>query len=143
MDYLPNLILAFTNFTGLIVLPHLSDWKWYLVLSTIFASFFFHLFESHKHGLPGFIIHNHQISYFLINVDRFFANLSILVFGYYYRSNINIRFIVLGCIAVAIMAFSETILLPAKYKVLYTIIHSIWHIMAFGLLYLLVSGSKN
>lgn len=57
-DAVPNLLLAFSNFTVFLplVTAHAANdlITWYCIAFVGFASFISHLFESHKHGMWGF-----------------------------------------------------------------------------------------
>lgn len=125
-----NIIVALSNFTALFFINR-NKFNNY-VLFPMIASFIYHLSET-KHNLPG-IIYLNQYSFFLLNIDRFFAILS----GLYVLSKLiknpkqSINFYMIGIIGVISLLYSEKdYFFPIINETEYIITHCIWHFSAF------------
>ncbi len=136
MHSLENIVVAITNLPAyypIMIAFNKGDMiTGYLILNVAVASFISHLFESHKHGMPGFGMP--PKASFLLNLwDILGCILVIIRFLYliYYvqisfPSYENIFYIIIAYIFHLISQYDNT-----KYKWLYILSHCIWHILIF------------
>jgi len=142
-----NILVASTNIVALYPINTSLSNKDYLTASiitfTAVASFISHLFESHKHGMTGFGCSPYY-SYLLNRLDVF----GVIVLGvrvayhtYFYERieailHLNIIAITM---ATLLVGFLSEIDKNTDTKLLFVVLHSIWHCMAFWTLNLIMT----
>ncbi|VBB18245.1 hypothetical protein YASMINEVIRUS_708 [Yasminevirus sp. GU-2018] len=142
-----NLINAFSNYfviNAVNLCLSRNDYLTSFVLAFVgVASFVSHLVENHKHNLPGVPGSTRTISIVTNKLDVFGCFLVIMRFGllYYRRYGLDpslfINIPVLTSItffALMLNIISERVQYVADSNVLFTIIHSLWHILIFKML---------
>jgi len=138
-----NLIVALSNFPCIYPISRSILQKDYLTTSIISfvasASFFSHLVENHKHGMPG-IGFSKKISYFLNRIDVLGCLLVSLRFSqlYYLKYGLSVDVILKNklsfmmlCLPFIFLRISEYDKYNPKLKNIYIITHSIWHMTIF------------
>src|SRR5437868_9552490 len=142
-----NLFVTATNLYALRAIKLAFEQQKYLecgVLScATIASIVYHLSET-KHSMKSLCFKNS--TRITLNMDRFFAFASVLVFLFKYNKMIkNKEIIFYGITSLVAQMLSESQHLisfsPSTEKTLYLITHPIWHIGAFHIAYLLLKYS--
>lgn len=144
-----NIIVAITNITAL--LPIITTWNRgdYVTMSCIvfvaIASFISHLFENHKHGMPGLMSTiSPRVSYLLNRFDVFGVTLTALRFFWLIVHHCDVYWfvqhaslLVLLCLCSGLNVYSEYDKYNPDLKTGYIITHSMWHLSIFVLLHYL------
>ena len=139
-----NLLVAFSNFPALNVIKSAYDCGDLITTSIVtfvaLASFTSHLFECHKHGMPGLGLST-QVSYILNRMDFTGAVLTGLRFGYLYYMKYGMSYDILlqnkllVCIAIVgaiLNIISEYDQNNPNLKWIYIPTHMAWHIIVFS-----------
>lgn len=145
-----NLFVTVTNLYGLRAINLAFKQNQFLEASVLscacIASIVYHLSET-KHGMNSLCLKNK--TNITLNIDRFFALMSVAVFGLKYYNMIQnndqqiIKYGVIGLTTLILSESQHIISLPRRIeKSLYLITHPIWHITAFHVAYLLLT-KKN
>lgn len=149
MSFLPilNIINGLSNFPVIYVI-HSSLQQGDRITAGVslfvgLGSLFSHLGENHKHNLPGILGLTHHQSYLLNRIDVLGATLtfmrSLMIYYNSYGLNlyyfyINPNFTKLLLLAGTLNLISERVPIIANNPLLFTMVHSTWHIMSFTLL---------
>lgn len=147
-----NILVSASNLYGLcgIVISHKLNLIPEIVLlsGSMISSICYHLSEHSKHYFPGFKFINRYEKVFL-NFDRIFANLSICFFGYKYYWTIMNSSNILGVSLVGIICltlseglhYAKMLRVPPKiHKILFVILHIVWHLCAFHVPYAIINN---
>jgi hypothetical protein len=133
-----NLIVAFTNITVILPIITALQNKDHLTAVIIgftgIASFISHLFENHKHNMPGIYPVSKKCSYILNRFDVFGVFLIGLRFAYMYyqKYNMTLNMEILPYLSViALNLLSEYDKYNPALKTRYIVLHSLWHLSAF------------
>ena len=123
-----------------------NDWITTSIISFVScASFVSHLAENHKHNMPGIGL-SKRTSYILNRIDVLGAILTVFRLSYllYNKLNtidqfmsviLNNKYFILGSITSGIMGYvSEYDKYNLRYRNMYIITHSIWHLLIFWLM---------
>jgi len=143
---LTNTFMALTNLVALPSIIQLFQQTRYVEFFVVFgaaiSSFIYHLIEHHKHGMPGIGYFDSRFWHiFFLNMDRVFAFLTVIILAYYNPNAITKkRIIFTGLIALVFMTLSETLYRPVRYQKQYIILHTIWHIMAYTRIHLVINS---
>ena len=130
-----NWILAVSNLVGLLIFPYLSDYISSIILFlTISSSTIFHIGQSHNHGLSGIYPLN-KYSYQLLFLDVSSALLSII---WFFKTQMLYDNYTLFIIIIALFSFilSGLVFRDKKHINYFVISHSLWHFLAYYLIYL-------
>ena len=107
------------------------------ILFVSFASFFSHLIENHKHGMPG-IGYSPYISYVLNRFDVLGCGITMvrLLYLYYCKFGLDIKVLLdnkyILLLAFLMLRISEYDKYNPNLKILYITTHCLWHILIFG-----------
>jgi hypothetical protein len=117
---------------------YLTAW---IVTNAGLASMISHFAENHKHNLPGILNLTPRHSYVLNRIDVFWAIVTATRFLYILYSNHGLTlvqerpvFSTLLVVSLLLNIISERIPFVANNPVLFTIVHSAWHVSIFTLL---------
>lgn len=139
-----NLLVALSNYPVLDVI-NLAYARGDVLTLTIVSyvglgSFLSHLFENHKHGMPGWYL-SQETSYALNRIDVSGVILTIARFGYLYYCKYGLTYAVLmentllvclALVGVMLNLLSEHDKYNANLKWLYIPTHALWHIIIFS-----------
>lgn len=144
-----NILVSLSNLYGLFSLIQFYKNREYLnlflVTCAMVSSILYHLAESKKHNMAGIYLLK-PYEKILLNLDRFFATMAIIVFTTKYWIIIFnyspiIQIIPFGLFCLILSEFPNyipvTIFSKPISKIIFIISHSIWHIYAFHVAYLL------
>jgi len=140
MEYL-NIIISVTNFTAFIPITKsliIGNYKLALfIFLTMMASFIYHMSE-HIHGLPGYFLMEYSAD--LLFIDKFFATFAVLygilkVIDLYIYESINYNIFIMAGTSISFIILSEIFGNNPYY---WTFFHSIWHILSFLTLYMII-----
>jgi len=144
-----NLIVAFSNLPAILPIStaynHDDFWSTATICFVAVASFVSHLFENHKHGMPGVlsligIYPSPRFSYFLNRLDVLGVGLTSLRFGYLclLKYGVSLSFLInyphltfMLLVTICFNLMSEYDKYNPNLKFDYMITHCIWHISIF------------
>ncbi len=140
-----NILVALTNLPAILSIRIAwmkGDTLTMLTLINVgLASFASHLFENHKHGMPGLGLSS-QVSYYLNRLDVIGCSLTTLRLGYLYYQKYGITIfpikykdIVFALISFLLLRISEYDKYNSRLKWIYLPFHSLWHISIFILMH--------
>lgn len=134
-----NLLVTLSNLAGLLpiyaALKKEDLFGLIIMTVTVMASIMMHLSET-KHSLPGLLFVSH--SDLFLNIDRITAILASLYGVYLFFKNQKVSVLMLTSTGLIFMFISENM---CKSKYSFAFFHSIWHILAYISLYLLIKNS--
>lgn len=134
-----NILVAFSNFYG--IYPIITSYMHNdlitlsIVLNVVTMSFLSHLFEVHKHNMPGFIIRSNELSYFLNKLDVLGVILvfvrCLFLFDKIFIIHIydNYKYHLIGALIFNLISEYDK-----ESKYFYIITHICWHILIFYLM---------
>jgi hypothetical protein len=138
-----NIIVAFSNISALLPLYTIGKHNDFLTLTVIMfvflMSFFSHLIENHKHGMPG-IGFSKRASYYLNRLDVMGCFIVCLRMAYLYYDKYHFDFVpikenqflfIFAFILFFILQISEYDKYNVKLKYRYITTHCVWHIGIF------------
>lgn len=129
-----NLLVTFSNVYGLLPIYYSEGILQILVTITVLCSFLMHISET-KHSLPGIYPFN-KFSNLFLWLDRIFANtLIIYLLSLLYLNNflISIKIIIYLICGFTFLFISERI---TDNIIIFSVTHSLWHILAYHSIYL-------
>ncbi len=138
-----NILVAGSNFGAIKVIQSTllnDDYITYIVVSYVaVASFISHLFENHKHGMPGWYL-SPEVSYLLELLGVTGVILTVTRFCYLYYINYGLTVDVLkphlneicvGVFGIFFNLLSEHDKYNKELKAVYIISHMLWHMIIF------------
>jgi hypothetical protein len=140
---LENILVALSNWVAIPAIKHAyltgRTLEAFLLGGSALSSFLYHLSERSKHHMKGFKFLAPYES-ILLELDRVFAKLTILLFAYnYYEipfvNNYILLFLIVGVIAGYISEHIPQSLNVQSHQWLFVISHSMWHNFMFLVAY--------
>jgi len=144
-----NVVVALTNVMALLPLHYLFHKKdiisFTIVYQAMIASFFYHLFESHKHNLTGFGTST-KCSQHLLRLDSICASILFLYITTqsflheYYKDK---KLWILTLFAFLCFGLSEFNSFFSQHKWQFAIVHGLWHVIGFYIVYYVSKKSNS